>query len=222
MNLFEAKEILKRNGYSVINEREINLNYLLKDIFELLTSFGISATDDEVERLMRAYINSGHKPENSNAEDILEFDIDNAPDTIIDYTSDFIDWIKSGQYKTSPADESVKEILNKACYLVESNDLSHYVALVKQYLMKNYTEDDISLAVYPGKDNESVVVLSYFRNIPERYRWEYSWKPSDNKVKMTAFASNGNAYNNGHESGIETLEDFYAFLDKSIEAQFYE
>ena len=100
MNLNEAKQILNNAGYRVINEREINLNYLIKDIFELLTSFGISATDDEVERLMQTYIDSGRKPENSNAEDILEFDIDNAPDTIIDYTSDFIDWIKRDQYKT--------------------------------------------------------------------------------------------------------------------------
>ena len=115
-----------------------------------------------------------------------------------------------------------KQILKRNGYLLESDDLSNYVALVKQHLRKEYTEDDISLAVYPGKDNESVVVLSYFKNIPERYRWEYSWNPSDNKVRMTLFASNGKAYNNGHVSGIETLNDFYAFLDKSIEAQFYE
>lgn len=108
MRLDEAKQVLKSVGYRVINEKEINLNYLLKDIFELLTSFGISATDDEVERLMWTYINSGRKPENSNAEDILEFDIDNAPDTIIDYTGDFVDWIKRGQYKTGPVDESVQ------------------------------------------------------------------------------------------------------------------
>ena len=119
MNIFEAKQILNNAGYNVINEREINLNYLIKDIFELLTSFGISATDDEVERLMWSYINSGRKPENSTAEDILEFDIDNAPDTIIDYTSDFVDWIKKGQYKTGPVDEA-KEILKNAGYLVEN------------------------------------------------------------------------------------------------------
>lgn len=114
------------------------------------------------------------------------------------------------------------ETLKKNGYLVESTDLSHYVALVKQYTLKNYTEDDISLAVYPGRDNESVVVLSYFRNIPRRYRMEYSWNPSTGKVKITAFKPNGDALDNGYESGIETLEDFYAFLDKSIEAQYYE
>lgn len=108
MRLDEAKQVLKSVGYRVINEREINLNYLLKDIFELLTSFGISATDDEVEKLMWTYINSGRKPENATAEDILEFDIDNDPDTIIDYTGDFVDWIKRGQYKTGPVDESVQ------------------------------------------------------------------------------------------------------------------
>lgn len=121
MNIFEAKQILNNAGYHVINEREINLNYLIKDIFEILTSFGISATDDEVERLMWSYINSGRKPENSKAEDILEFDIDNAPDTIIDYTSDFVDWIKKGQYKTGPVDEA-KEILKNAGYLVENTN----------------------------------------------------------------------------------------------------
>ena len=114
------------------------------------------------------------------------------------------------------------ETLKKNGYLVESTDLSHYVALVKQYTLKNYTEDDISLAVYPGRDNESVVVLSYFRNIPRRYRMEYSWNPSTGKVKITAFKPNGDALDNGYEPGIETLKDFYAFLDKSIDAQFYE
>lgn len=114
------------------------------------------------------------------------------------------------------------ETLKKNGYLVESTDLSHYIALVKQYTLKNYTEDDISLAVYPGRDNESVVVLSYFRNIPRRYRMEYSWNPTTGKVKITAFKPNGDALDNGYESGIETLEDFYAFLDKSIEAQYYE
>ena len=108
LSIKEAKEILKNQGYRVINEREINLNYLLKDIFELLTSFGISATDDEVKRLMWSYINSGRKPENATAEDILEFDIDNDPYTIIDYTGDFVDYIKKGQYKTGPVDESVQ------------------------------------------------------------------------------------------------------------------
>lgn len=114
------------------------------------------------------------------------------------------------------------ETLKKNGYLVESTELSNYVALVKQYTLKNYTEDDISLAVYPGRDNESVVVLSYFRNIPRRYRMEYSWNPSTGKVKITAFAPNGDALDNGYEPGIETLKDFYAFLDKSIEAQYYE
>ena len=114
------------------------------------------------------------------------------------------------------------ETLQKNGYLVESTELSNYVALVKQYALKNYTEDDISLAVYPGKDNESVVVLSYFRNIPKRYRWEYSWNPSTGKVKINAFAPNGDVKDNGYESGIETIEDFYAFLDKSIDAQYYE
>lgn len=114
------------------------------------------------------------------------------------------------------------ETLKKNGYLVESTDLSHYVALVKQYTLKNYTEDDISLAVYPGRDNESVVVLSYFRNIPRRYRMEYSWNPTTGKVKITAFKPNGDALDNGYEPGVETLEDFYAFLDKSIEAQYYE
>lgn len=114
------------------------------------------------------------------------------------------------------------ETLKKNGYLVESTELSHYVALVKQYTLKNYTEDDISLAVYPGRDNESVVVLSYFRNIPRRYRMEYSWNPTTGRVKINAFKPNGDALDNGYESGIETLEDFYAFLDKSIEAQFYE
>ena len=114
MRLDEAKQVLKSVGYRVINEKEINLNYLLKDIFELLTSFGISATDDEVEKLMWTYINSGRKPENATAADILEFDIDNDPDTIINYTGDFVDYIKRGQYKTGPVDESVqmKEAIN--------------------------------------------------------------------------------------------------------------
>jgi hypothetical protein len=114
------------------------------------------------------------------------------------------------------------ETLQKNGYLVESTELSHYVALVKQYTLKNYTEDDISLAVYPGRDNESVVVLSYFRNIPRRYRWEYSWNPSTGKVKQTGFKPNGDAVDNGYVPGVETLEDFYAFLDKAIEEQYYE
>ena len=125
LSIKEAKEILENQGYRVLNEREINLNYLLKDIFELLTSFGISATDDEVKRLMWSYINSGRKPENATAEDILEFDIDNDPYTIIDYTGDFVDYIKKGQYKTGPVDESVqineaKEILKNQGYMCES------------------------------------------------------------------------------------------------------
>lgn len=115
-----------------------------------------------------------------------------------------------------------KKILRNNGYILESNNVNHYVSLVKQYLMKNYTKDDVNLAVYPGKDNESVVVLSYFSNIPRRYRWEYSWNPSTEKVKMTAFNSNGDALDNGHVSDIKTLKDFYAFLDKSIEDQFYE
>ncbi len=115
-----------------------------------------------------------------------------------------------------------KEILRNNGFILESNNLNHYVNLVKQYLRKNYTEDDVSLAIYPGNDNESIVVLSYFRNIPSRNRWEYSWNPSDNKVKITVFTPNGKSLDNGYESGIKTLEDFYAFLDKSIEAQFYE
>lgn len=115
-----------------------------------------------------------------------------------------------------------KEILKNNGFILESNNLNHYVSIVKQYLRKNYTEDDVNLDVYSGKDNESVVVLSYFQNIPNRYRWEYSWNPSTEKVKMTAFKPNGDALDNGHVSGIKTLEDFYAFLDKSIEAQFYE
>jgi hypothetical protein len=51
---------------------------------------------------------------------------------------------------------------------------------------------------------------------------EYSWNPSTGKVKITAFKPNGDALDNGYEPGIETIKDFYAFLDKSIEAQFYE
>lgn len=147
MKLYEAKKILKSVGYRVINEKEINLNYLLKDIFELLTSFGISATDDEVERLMWAYINSGRKPENSNAEDILEFDIDNAPDTIIDYTSDFVDWIKRGQYKTGPVDESVQmnEAINNPDEPATSRQLWALFCMTKKdYRGKGLTKQQAS------------------------------------------------------------------------------
>lgn len=39
---------------------------------------------------------------------------------------------------------------------------------------------------------------------------------------MNVFTPNGDALDNGYVSGIKTFEDFYAYLDKSIEAQFYE
>lgn len=121
MDLREAKEILNKNGYSIINEREVNLNNLVKDIFELLTSYDVEASDDEVEKLVWNYINSGYDAEHASAEDVIEFDIDNAPDTIIDYTHDFVDWIKSGQYKTESVDAS-KQILENAGYIVEDTD----------------------------------------------------------------------------------------------------
>ena len=118
--------------------------------------------------------------------------------------------------------DEAKKILRNNGFILESNNLNHYVSLVKQYLRKNYTEDDVNLAIYPGKDNESVVVLSYFRNIPRRNRYEYSWNPSTGKVKMNVFTPNGDSLDNGYVSGIKTLEDFYAYLDKSIEDQYYE
>lgn len=104
----EAKELLESVGYRVINEREVNLDNLVKDIFEVLTSFGIAAKDDEVEKLIWTFIESGRDAEHANAEDVLEFDIDNEPDTIINYTGEFVDWIKRGQYKTGPVDESAR------------------------------------------------------------------------------------------------------------------
>lgn len=109
MLLKEAKEILENIGYRVLNEREVNLNNLVKDIFELLTAYDIEASDDEVEKLVWNYIDSGRDAEHASAEDVIEFDLDNEPDSVLEYNGGIHHWIKEGRYEYNEGiDESVQ------------------------------------------------------------------------------------------------------------------
>lgn len=94
----KAKKIVKHTGYRAINEREINLNNLVKDIFELLTAYDIEASDNEVKKLVLNYIDSGRDVEHASAEDVIELDLDNEPDSVLKYNGGIHYWIKEGRY----------------------------------------------------------------------------------------------------------------------------
>lgn len=94
----EAKRIMKNNGYRVLKEKEVNLDNLVKNIFELLTAYDIEASDNEVKKLVWNYINSGHDVELASAEDVIEFDLDNEPDSVLKYNGGIHFWIKEGRY----------------------------------------------------------------------------------------------------------------------------
>lgn len=102
-----AKKIVKHTGYRAINEREINLNNLVKDIFELLTAYDIEASDNEVKKLVLNYIDSGRDVEHASAEDVIELDLDNEPDSVLKYNGGIHYWIKEGRYNEY-FDESTK------------------------------------------------------------------------------------------------------------------
>lgn len=89
---------MKHTGYRAINEREINLNNLVKDIFELLTAYDIEASDNEVKKLVLNYIDSGRDVEHASAEDVIELDLDNEPDSVLKYNGGIHYWIKEGRY----------------------------------------------------------------------------------------------------------------------------
>lgn len=103
----KAKKIVKHTGYRAINEREINLNNLVKDIFELLTAYDIEASDNEVKKLVLNYIDSGRDVEHASAEDVIELDLDNEPDSVLKYNGGIHYWIKEGRYNND-VDESTK------------------------------------------------------------------------------------------------------------------
>ena len=103
----KAKKIVKHTGYRAINEREINLNNLVKDIFELLTAYDIEASDNEVKKLVLNYIDSGRDVEHASAEDVIELDLDNEPDSVLKYNGGIHFWIKEGRYNEY-FDESTK------------------------------------------------------------------------------------------------------------------
>ena len=102
-----AKKIVKHTGYRAIKEREINLNNLVKDIFELLTAYDIEASDNEVKKLVLNYIDSGRDVEHASAEDVIELDLDNEPDSVLKYNGGIHYWIKEGRYNEY-FDESTK------------------------------------------------------------------------------------------------------------------
>ena len=94
----EAKRIMKNNGYRVLKEKEVNLDNLVKNIFELLTAYDIEASDNEVKKLVLNYIDSGRDVEHANAEDVIELDLDNEPDSVLKYNGGIHFWIKEGRY----------------------------------------------------------------------------------------------------------------------------
>lgn len=103
----KSKKIVKHTGYRAINEKEINLNNLVKDIFELLTAYDIEASDNEVKKLVLNYIDSGRDVEHASAEDVIELDLDNEPDSVLKYNGGIHYWIKEGRYNEY-FDESTK------------------------------------------------------------------------------------------------------------------
>ena len=94
----EAKRIMKNNGYRVLKEKEVNLDNLVKNIFELLTAYDIEASDNEVKKLVLNYIDSGRDVEHASAEDVIELDLDNEPDSVLKYNGGIHFWIKEGRY----------------------------------------------------------------------------------------------------------------------------
>ena len=107
LSIKEAKEILKNSGYRVLKERKVNLDNLVKNIFELLTSYDIEASNNEVKKLVWNYIDSGRDAEHASAEDVIEFDLDNEPDSVLKYNGGIHHWIKEGRYNEY-IDESVQ------------------------------------------------------------------------------------------------------------------
>ena len=103
----EAKRIMKNNGYRVLKEKEVNLDNLVKNIFELLTAYDIEASDNEVKKLVLNYIDSGRDVEHASAEDVIELDLDNEPDSVLKYNGGIHFWIKEGRYNEY-FDESTK------------------------------------------------------------------------------------------------------------------
>ena len=103
----EAKRIMKNNGYRVLKEKEVNLDNLVKNIFELLTTYDIEASDNEVKKLVLNYIDSGRDVEHASAEDVIELDLDNEPDSVLKYNGGIHFWIKEGRYNEY-FDESTK------------------------------------------------------------------------------------------------------------------
>lgn len=103
----EAKRIMKNNGYRVLKEKEVNLDNLVKNIFELLTAYDIEASDNEVKKLVLNYIDSGRDVEHASAEDVIELDLDNEPDSVLKYNGGIHFWIKEGRYNDY-FDESTK------------------------------------------------------------------------------------------------------------------
>ena len=103
----EAKRIMKNNGYRVLKEKEVNLDNLVKNIFELLTTYDIEASDNEVKKLVWNYIDSGRDVEHASAEDVIELDLDNEPDSVLKYNGGIHFWIKEGRYNEY-FDESTK------------------------------------------------------------------------------------------------------------------
>ena len=105
--VIEAKRIMKNNGYRVLKEKEVNLDNLVKNIFELLTAYDIEASDNEVKKLVLNYIDSGRDVEHASAEDVIELDLDNEPDSVLKYNGGIHFWIKEGRYNEY-FDESTK------------------------------------------------------------------------------------------------------------------
>ena len=103
----EAKRIMKNNGYRVLKEKEVNLDNLVKNIFELLTAYDIEASDNEVKKLVWNYIDSGRDVEHASAEDVIELDLDNEPDSVLKYNGGIHFRIKEGKYNDY-FDESTK------------------------------------------------------------------------------------------------------------------
>ena len=98
---------MKNNGYRVLKEKEVNLDNLVKNIFELLTAYDIEASDNEVKKLVLNYIDSGRDVEHASAEDVIELDLDNEPDSVLKYNGGIHFWIKEGRYNEY-FDESTK------------------------------------------------------------------------------------------------------------------
>lgn len=173
----EIERYIKMSESYRMNEREVNLNYLVKDIFELLTSYDIAASDDEVEKLVWNYIESGSDAEHASAEDVIEFDIDNDPDSVLKYNSSIYYWIKSGQYKTETDsfDES-KKILENAGYIVEDTetDDEEYDELTDKIdkVLKGRKYSELS-------DKEKIKVSNIDR---KRYKLQYKRPRAELKV----------------------------------------